>query len=164
MTTGIFPDTTASYTVDLSKARFRPQHQTINLAAQKLGKKQTAVIKFTLEPMTALDDYSAAIKAIQAKDLAGAEANLNLAVATDPNFVKGFEVLAMVQLEQKKWAEGLASAEKTLGLDDVYIVLLTAKGQEFDRQKGQEVGADLYMTKPFDPDALLQKARDVLGL
>ena len=50
-----------------------------------------------------------------------------------------------------------------LGLKDVYIVLLTAKGQEFDRQKGQEVGADLYMTKPFDPDALLQKARDVLG-
>ena len=29
-----------------------------------------------------------------------------------------------------------------LGLQDVYIVLLTAKGQEFDRQKGQEVGAD----------------------
>ena len=55
-------------------------------------------------------------------------------------------------------------AKKDLGLKDVYIVLLTAKGQEFDRQKGQEVGADLYMTKPFDPDALLQKARDVLGL
>lgn len=54
--------------------------------------------------------------------------------------------------------------KKTLGLTNTYIVLLTAKGQEFDRQKGQEVGADLYMTKPFDPDALLQKARDVLGL
>ena len=51
-----------------------------------------------------------------------------------------------------------------LGLKDVYIVLLTAKGQEFDRQKGQEVGADVYMTKPFDPDALLEKARQVLGL
>lgn len=55
-------------------------------------------------------------------------------------------------------------AKQTLGLKDVYIVLLTAKGQEFDRQKGQEVGADLYMTKPFDPDALLAKAREVLGL
>jgi two-component system alkaline phosphatase synthesis response regulator PhoP len=55
-------------------------------------------------------------------------------------------------------------AKQTLGLTDVYIVLLTAKGQEFDRQRGQEVGADLYMTKPFDPDALLQKARDVLGM
>jgi two-component system alkaline phosphatase synthesis response regulator PhoP len=55
-------------------------------------------------------------------------------------------------------------AKQTLGLTDVYIVLLTAKGQEFDRQRGQKVGADLYMTKPFDPDALLQKARDVLGM
>lgn len=55
-------------------------------------------------------------------------------------------------------------AKHGLGLSDMYIVLLTAKGQEFDRQRGQQVGADLYMTKPFDPDALLQKARDVLGL
>ncbi len=55
-------------------------------------------------------------------------------------------------------------AKHELGLHDVHIVLLTAKGQEFDRQKGAEVGADLYMTKPFDPDALLDKAREVLGL
>jgi DNA-binding response OmpR family regulator len=46
----------------------------------------------------------------------------------------------------------------------VHIVLLTAKGQEFDRLRGQQVGANLYMTKPFDPDALLEKAREVLGL
>ncbi|HCC58302.1 MAG TPA: response regulator [Solibacterales bacterium] len=51
-----------------------------------------------------------------------------------------------------------------LGLTHIHIILLTAKGQEFDRQRGQEVGADLYMTKPFDPDALLAKARAVLGL
>ena len=54
--------------------------------------------------------------------------------------------------------------KKELGLDKVFIVLLTAKGQELDRQKGQEVGADLYMTKPFDPETILKKAREVLGL
>ena len=54
--------------------------------------------------------------------------------------------------------------KRDLGLAGTYIVLLTAKGQEFDRQKGYEAGADLYMTKPFDPDALLAKAREVLGL
>lgn len=54
--------------------------------------------------------------------------------------------------------------KKELGLSDVYIALLTAKGQELDRQKGQEVGADVYMTKPFDPEVILQKAREVLGL
>ncbi len=55
-------------------------------------------------------------------------------------------------------------AKRDLGLSGTYIVLLTAKGQEFDRQKGYDSGADLYMTKPFDPDALLAKAREVLGL
>jgi DNA-binding response OmpR family regulator len=51
-----------------------------------------------------------------------------------------------------------------LGLGHIDIILLTAKGQEFDRQRGQEVGADLYLTKPFDPDTILAKARAVLGL
>jgi DNA-binding response OmpR family regulator len=50
------------------------------------------------------------------------------------------------------------------GLKDVFVVMLTAKGQEFDKQRGVEVGADIYMTKPFDPDELLDKARHVLGL
>ena len=54
--------------------------------------------------------------------------------------------------------------KKELSMDKIFIVLLTAKGQELDRQKGQEVGADLYMTKPFDPEVILQKAREVLEL
>jgi two-component system alkaline phosphatase synthesis response regulator PhoP len=51
-----------------------------------------------------------------------------------------------------------------LGLKDVYIVMLTAKGQEVDKQKGQEAGADTYVTKPFDPDEMLEKAEEILGL
>jgi DNA-binding response OmpR family regulator len=54
--------------------------------------------------------------------------------------------------------------KKELALNDVYIILLTAKGQELDRQRGKEVGADVYMTKPFDPEALLSKAKQVLNL
>lgn len=51
-----------------------------------------------------------------------------------------------------------------LGITDVYIVLLTAKGQEFDKQKGIDAGADIYMTKPFNPDDVLEKAKNILGL
>ncbi|MGB3089085.1 MAG: response regulator, partial [Chitinophagaceae bacterium] len=54
--------------------------------------------------------------------------------------------------------------KKELGMEKVFIVLLTAKGQETDRQKGLDVGADVYMTKPFDPEVLLNKAREVLGI
>jgi CheY-like chemotaxis protein len=49
-------------------------------------------------------------------------------------------------------------------LAHVQLVLLTAKGQEADRQRGADVGAHLYLTKPFDPDALLETAERLLGL
>lgn len=45
-----------------------------------------------------------------------------------------------------------------------YIVMLTAKGQEPDRKKSLEMGADMYMTKPFDPELLLETAETILGV
>lgn len=51
-----------------------------------------------------------------------------------------------------------------MGMQDTHIVMLTAMGQEVDKQKAAEVGADLYLTKPFDPDRILDIARDVLDL
>jgi DNA-binding response OmpR family regulator len=63
--------------------------------------------------------------------------------------INGFDVCRRVKLELK--------------MDQVHIILLTAKGQEFDRQIGEEAGADVYMTKPFDPDELISLATTVLG-
>ena len=48
-------------------------------------------------------------------------------------------------------------------LDDVKIILLTAKGQECDRDLGKTAGANDYMTKPFSPTKILERAREVLG-
>jgi DNA-binding response OmpR family regulator len=69
-----------------------------------------------------------------------------------------------VMMPKKNGFDVCHAVKREMGLGQIYVILLTAKGQEFDRQRGQEVGADLYMTKPFDPDALLEKARSVLGL
>ena len=44
------------------------------------------------------------------------------------------------------------------------VILLTAKGQALDREQGAAAGADQYLTKPFDPDDLLRRARAALGL
>ncbi len=69
-----------------------------------------------------------------------------------------------VMMPKMNGMEVCRRVKKELALQDIYIILLTAKGQEVDRLKGQEVGADVYMTKPFDPEMILEKARSVLGL
>ena len=69
-----------------------------------------------------------------------------------------------VMMPKMNGMEVCRAVKHELKIDDVFIIVLTAKGQELDRQKGQEVGADIYMTKPFDPEVLLGKAREVLGL
>ena len=79
--------------------------------------------------------------------------------AEEPNLV-----FLDVMMPKKNGFDVCNAVKNELGLSHIHIILLTAKGQEFDRQRGQEVGADLYMTKPFDPDALVAKARSVLGL
>lgn len=68
-----------------------------------------------------------------------------------------------VMMPKMNGMEVCHKVKKELGLDQVYIILLTAKGQEVDRQKGLEMGADRYMTKPFDPDEMLSVAEEILN-
>jgi len=44
----------------------------------------------------------------------------------------------------------------------VPVIMLTAKGEEDDRVKGLEYGADDYVTKPFSPRELVSRVRAVL--
>ena len=57
----------------------------------------------------------------------------------------GFEVLEMVR-----------------EISNVPVIMLTAKGEEDDRVRGLEKGADDYVTKPFSPRELVSRVRAVL--
>lgn len=57
----------------------------------------------------------------------------------------GFEVLEMVR-----------------EISSVPVIMLTAKGEEDDRVRGLEKGADDYITKPFSPRELVSRVRAVL--
>jgi DNA-binding response OmpR family regulator len=57
----------------------------------------------------------------------------------------GFEVLEMVR-----------------EISAVPVIMLTAKGEEDDRVRGLEKGADDYVTKPFSPRELVSRVRAVL--
>ena len=44
-------------------------------------------------------------------------------------------------------------------LAEVRIVLLSARAQEADIERGDAIGVDAYLTKPFDPDDLVETVR-----
>ena len=44
------------------------------------------------------------------------------------------------------------------------VIFLSAKSREADVQKGYEVGADLYISKPFSTRQLMEKVRELLGV
>ncbi len=50
------------------------------------------------------------------------------------------------------------------GMKDVYVMMLTTGGQEYYKQKGKDVGVNIFITKPFDPDEITKEAAKVLEI
>lgn len=86
------------------------------------------------------------------------EQALNIIKEEKPNLV-----FLDVMMPKMNGMEVCQKVKKELNISGVYIILLTAKGQEVDRQKGLDMGADRYMTKPFDPDEMLSVAEEILN-
>ncbi|MBI5416122.1 MAG: response regulator [Candidatus Omnitrophica bacterium] len=62
--------------------------------------------------------------------------------------VDGYKVCRMLKFDRK--------------YNTIPVIMFTARVQEGDQQLGYEVGADVYMTKPFDPGKLLDKINELL--
>ena len=45
----------------------------------------------------------------------------------------------------------------------IKVVLITARAQEDDKTRGRRVGADAYLTKPFDPNEMIRVVRQLAG-
>lgn len=58
--------------------------------------------------------------------------------------------------------DGFAACQRIREFSNVPIIILTAKGEEQDRVKGLDLGADDYLVKPFSATELLARVRAVL--
>jgi len=47
-------------------------------------------------------------------------------------------------------------------LKSIYVIMLTAKGQVAEQERGKEVGADEYIVKPFSPMEILARVKSLL--
>lgn len=84
---------------------------------------------------------------------------LELAIANRPDLI-----LLDVMMPKMNGYDVCEKIKKNQDLQNTYVIMLTAKGQEVDKERGRDVGADEYLTKPFDPDEIVQKASDILGI
>ncbi|PWI32333.1 DNA-binding response regulator [Vibrio albus] len=58
--------------------------------------------------------------------------------------------------------DGVTLCREVRATSNIPIIMLTALGEEIDRIVGLEVGADDYISKPFNPRELLARVRSVL--
>ncbi len=64
--------------------------------------------------------------------------------------IHGYKVCRMLKFDEK--------------YKDIPIIIFTARAQESDKKLSFEVGADAYITKPFEPQMLLDKIKDLLDI
>ena len=65
-------------------------------------------------------------------------------------------------LEELSGIEVCRRLRRTPESSNLPIIMLTARGEEADRVRGLETGADDYVTKPFSPPELIARVRAVL--
>ncbi len=58
--------------------------------------------------------------------------------------------------------EVLKAIRSNPDLKNCRVFMLTAKGQDADRERGIAMGVDEYLTKPFSPHKIVERARSIL--
>jgi two-component system OmpR family response regulator len=154
----------------------RPENDNLHLDGLLLGRKAAVtntsmaamarttevVLTRTRSTLLIVDDDSD-IRTLLAEQLEGA----GYEVLTAANGVEMFQVLNASPVDliildlNLPGADGLTLCRETRDRR-IPIIMLTARSESIDRVIGLEVGADDYVTKPFEPRELLARVRSVM--
>jgi two-component system alkaline phosphatase synthesis response regulator PhoP len=107
------------------------------------------LLEFTLERL--------ADQGVELLVAADGEKALELALRENPELI--LLDVAMPNLDGYEVCERVRASGS-----NAYVIMLTARGQAKDHQRGVDVGANEYITKPFNPDYILKQAVNILGL
>jgi DNA-binding response OmpR family regulator len=114
----------------------------------------------------AVDDDPSIIKLLEIK-LKRSGYEVISAVNGEEGYLRAVEerpdlVLLDIMMPKMNGYEVCERLKKTLGSESPAVVMLSAKGQQSDMEKGFQVGADDYVVKPFDLKALVDRINAVL--
>src|SRR5262249_26623053 len=72
-------------------------------------------------------------------------------------------VLCDIIMPEKDGYEVCAFIKKTAALSHVPVLLLTGAFEPFDQERAARVGCDGFLAKPFEPQTLIAKVKDLLN-
>ncbi|MEQ8225112.1 MAG: response regulator [Candidatus Eremiobacterota bacterium] len=72
-------------------------------------------------------------------------------------------VLLDVMMPKKTGYDVCLEIRRYQEFKDLYIIMLTAKSQDADKEKGLQAGANEYLTKPFSPVKMLQRLEEIFS-
>lgn len=77
--------------------------------------------------------------------------------------VKPDLILLDVRMPRMNGYDACRAIKANPSLKDIPVVFLSAKGQESEVQAGLQAGAEEYILKPFAPDQLIERVRQILA-
>jgi DNA-binding response OmpR family regulator len=134
---------------------YRPEEVTLTRVTQGLGRvlvvDDDEVIRRLIAVNLQLEGFDVST-AVDGQDCLDKVADI------DPDVIT-LDVM-MPRLDGWETAVQLRKSQDTA---HIKVVLITARAQEDDKSRASHVGADAYLTKPFDPNEMIRIVRELVG-
>ena len=75
----------------------------------------------------------------------------------------GMSAIGMVKLNDYDLIDGFSAVKEIQKIKNIPVIMLSARGEEYDKLFGFELGIDDYVVKPFSPKELMARVNAVLN-